>query len=166
VHDFPPHPPRAPPNPPPKLRHPERRGRQYDRAAHHLKADIPGSVELNATGNATATIGGDLAASVTGSAALTVGGETAIDSAGPATLKAPTVKIDSPATTITGTLTVQGLLTYAAGMAGSGATPGGGAAAITGDIKITSGDLTADGISLKTHVHTEQGDGADTSPPH
>lgn len=138
---------------------------EYDRAAHKLKAVIPGTVEVSAQGdiiaitqsNATLTASGDLTA--------TIGGAATIESSGPATLKAPSVKIDSPATTITGTLTVAGLLTYAAGMAGSGSAPGGAAAIITGDLK-TTGDVTADGISLKTHVHTEQGDGANTSAPH
>lgn len=30
---------------------------------------------------------------------------------------------------------------------------------------VTGGDVVADGISLKSHVHQEQGDGAPTSPP-
>ncbi|MDP1136651.1 phage baseplate assembly protein V, partial [Klebsiella pneumoniae] len=48
-------------------------------------------------------------------------------------------------------LTVEGLLTYQAGMSGSGGT--GAAASIEGNVQITSGDLTADDISLKHHTH-------------
>lgn len=58
------------------------------------------------------------------------------------------------------TLTVNGLLTYTAGMAGSGG--GGAAATISGSLKAT-GDITAGNISLQNHTHMEQGDGAPTS---
>ena len=58
------------------------------------------------------------------------------------------------------TLTVNGLLTYTAGMAGSGG--GGAAATISGSLKAT-GDISAGAISLQNHTHTEQGDGALTS---
>lgn len=58
------------------------------------------------------------------------------------------------------TLTVNGLLTYTAGMSGSGG--GGATATITGSLKAT-GDISAGAISLQNHVHTEQGDGAPTS---
>jgi phage baseplate assembly protein V len=74
------------------------------------------------------------------------------DCVGNVTVKTPTlVTIDSPQTTVKGKLTVEGLLTYLAGMAGSGGS--GSAAAIQGNVKITGGDLTADGISLKSHTH-------------
>lgn len=54
------------------------------------------------------------------------------------------------------TLTVNGLLTYTAGMGGSGD------ATITGSLKAT-GDISAGEISLQNHVHTEQGDNSQTS---
>jgi phage baseplate assembly protein V len=75
-----------------------------------------------------------------------------VECMGDVTVKTPTlVTIDSPQTTVKGKLTVEGLLTYLAGMAGSGGS--GSAAAIHGNVQITSGDLTADGISLKNHTH-------------
>jgi len=81
---------------------------------------------------------------------------------GNVTVKTPTfVKIDSPQTTVTGRLTVQGLLTYQAGMSGRGGS--GAAASIEGNVQITSGDLTADNISLKQHRH--QADGGITGTP-
>lgn len=58
------------------------------------------------------------------------------------------------------TLTVNGLLTYTAGMAGSGG--GASAATIIGSLKAT-GDITAGNISVQNHTHMEQGDGAPTS---
>lgn len=79
-----------------------------------------------------------------------------------ATIKADTsVTLDTPDTFCKGKLTVDGLLTYKGGMAGSGGD--GAAAKITGNMQVTDGDMTADGIGLKAHHHTEQGDGAPTS---
>ncbi|WP_410098385.1 phage baseplate assembly protein V [Sutterella wadsworthensis] len=100
---------------------------------------------IETPGTLTATVGGNLTAEVAGDAAL----------------KASSVKLDTPATTLTGTLTVQGLITGQGGMAISG----GSGASVTGDLK-TTGDVVAGAISLKTHTHTEQGDGAETSGPH
>lgn len=59
------------------------------------------------------------------------------------------VTLDTPQTELTGALTVAGLITGQGGMAISG----GAGASVEGDIQVTSGDVTADGISLKTHVH-------------
>lgn len=42
-------------------------------------------------------------------------------------------------------------------------TDNGGAVSVSGGMSITGGDVEADGISLKKHVHTEQGDGNDVS---
>lgn len=75
-----------------------------------------------------------------------------------ATVKADTsVTLDTPDTFCKGKLTVDGLLTYKGGMAGSGGS--GATAKITGNVEITSGDVKADAISLKGHGHMEQGDG-------
>lgn len=62
-------------------------------------------------------------------------------------------EIDTPSTHITGTLQVDGKITGSGGLAVSG---GGGAT--------VSGDVVADGISLKTHTHTCPG--GETSGPH
>ena len=42
--------------------------------------------------------------------------------------------------------------------------------AVTGDLTVSgtivaTGEVTGNGIALSTHTHTEQGDGAATSPP-
>ncbi|WP_302431220.1 phage baseplate assembly protein V [uncultured Sutterella sp.] len=110
-----------------------------------LVIETPGTLTATVAKNATVTVGGNLTAEVAGDAAL----------------KASSVKLDTPATTLTGTLTVQGLITGQGGMAISG----GSGASVTGDLK-TTGDVVAGAISLKTHTHTEQGDGAETSGPH
>lgn len=96
-------------------------------------------VTLVTPGNVEATISGTLSA--------TVGGAT--------TLKCPSLLIDCPETHLTGTLQVDGKITGSGGLAVSG---GGGAT--------VSGDVVADGISLKSHVHGGvQGGGSDTGGP-
>lgn len=80
---------------------------------------------------------------------------------GAATLKCPTLKIDCPSTTITGDVKIEKNLTVVGAITGTGGlTVSGGSGATV------SGDVVADGISLKSHTHTEQGDGAETSLPH
>jgi len=88
-------------------------------------------------------------------------GPVTVIAGGAVTVKAPSVTLDTPHTTCTGHLSVQ------AGLSVTGAGSGGGAAAaITGNLSVQSGDVTADAISLKQHTHTEQGDGAETSSAH
>lgn len=94
----------------------------------------------------------DLTATVGGNAVATVKGTT--------TLKSGAVTIDAPSVHITGTLSVDGHIKGTGGLAVSG----GSGAAVTGSITAT-GDIKAGSISLQGHTHTEQGDGADTSPP-
>lgn len=95
--------------------------------------------------NLTATVGGNALATVSGTT----------------TLKSGAVTIDAPSVHITGTLSVDGHISGAGGLAVSG----GSGAAVTGSITAT-GDITAGSISLQGHTHTEQGDGAETSTPH
>lgn len=71
------------------------------------------------------------------------------------------VTFDTPQGTFTGNLTVQGLITGTGGLTISG----GSGAAVDGSLT-TTGDVTAGGISLQNHTHTEQGDGAETSTAH
>lgn len=61
------------------------------------------------------------------------------------------VAVTAADSSFSGTVTVQGLLTYLAGMAGQGGS--GATATITGDINVTGGDVTADGVSLTSHTH-------------
>lgn len=69
-----------------------------------------------------------------------------------ATVTASTkVTLDTPEVEISGNLTVAGLITGQAGLSVSGGS--GAAASIEGDLEVTNGDVEADGISLKTHVH-------------
>lgn len=79
-----------------------------------------------------------------------------------ATLVAPTVLVDSPDTHFTGKVTIDDLLTFKGGMAGSGGS-GGFAATMTGGMKVTGGDVVADTISLKSHRTTGVQPGSGTS---
>ena len=78
--------------------------------------------------------------------------------------------VDSPQSTFTGNvaiqknLTVTGHISGTSGMSITGGT-GGATATFQGSIKV-SDDVTATGISLTRHTHTEQGDGKETSGPH
>lgn len=86
-------------------------------------------------------------------------GDVEIISPSQVTLNCPTlVTIDSPQTNVTGQLTVAGLFTYQAGMAGSGG--GGVSAQISGNMQITGGDVSVDGISVKGHTHPENDGGS------
>jgi len=79
------------------------------------------------------------------------------------TLTTPQFLVDAPQSSFTGKTLIKGLLSYLAGLVGQSGSDGAGAS-IAGKVKITGGDLTADGISLKQHVHQEQGDGRPTGP--
>lgn len=109
-----------------------------------LHATVDKDAEIIVGGNVTETVGGDVSATVSGNV----------------TLKASVVTIDSASLHITGATTIDKSLTVLGGLAVSGGT----GASVTGSLT-TTGDVTAAGISLMSHVHTEQGDGADTSAP-
>ena len=99
---------------------------EYDRAAHKLRASVRGDVEASVTGNVEVTLQGN--------GKVTAGGALELTSA---------AKI--------------GLNTPALSMGGSG---GGGTEAATqgnirhrGNITVTGGDVTVNGISFLSHVH-------------
>mgnify|MGYP000085828362 CR=1 FL=1 len=71
------------------------------------------------------------------------------------------VTVDAPDAEFTGNVTVNGKLTYKGGMTGSCGT--GVAASIQGGVKVSGGDVTADGISVKGHGH-ECPHGGQTGP--
>ena len=78
---------------------------------------------------------------------------------------ANSVTLNTPQTTCTGNLTVQGLFTYLAGMIGSGGS--GTSAQISGNVEITGGVLTHNGKDIgSTHTHGGvQPGGGSTSVP-
>lgn len=117
-------------------------------------------------------VGQDLEATVGNNVTLTAGNTVDVDAGTKIAATAPevtvdcmtavvtaatSVTLDAPQTTITGALTVQGAIVGQGGMAISG----GSGASVQGDMDITGGDVTADGISLKGHTH--QGDSGGTT---
>ena len=115
---------------------------------HIEQAGGVASIDMAPSGAIVVNTASTLDVTATGAVNVTAGG---------ATVTAPTVKIDSPITHCTGALTVDGLLTWNAGMTGSG----GAGAAITGNINLTNGNISAHGIDLKGHHHQEH-DGPST----
>lgn len=115
---------------------------EYDQANGGLRADV-----------ATA-----------GSITLRIGSTVLVLRNGQATLTADDVVVQSPQTTFTGAVTVQGLLTYQAGIAG---TSGGGGNSITGGLEMNGGSVTHDGKNIgSTHTHTGvQSGGSATGAP-
>ena len=70
---------------------------------------------------------------------------------------AVSVTLDSPLTTVTGQLIVLGLLTYQAGLAGTGGGPG---TVITGNIEHSGGSLNSNGVVVDDHDHGNVQNGA------
>lgn len=121
----------------------------YDRAAHVLSINIEGTSIVFDRQTGTITV----------PESATVKCTTGIVKA------SESVKIDSPATSVTGTLTVEGLITGRGGLT----VKGGGGVMADCDIQLNgrmdaTDDVTAGGISLNSHTHT--GVHGETSTPH
>lgn len=127
----------------------------------NLTIDPAGNVSLANNGNLTATVGGNLQA--------TIAGTTTVDSTGAAKVKAPSVTVDSPQSTFTGAVTIQGPLVFESGMTGSAGSSGGSTMTIDGDAHYTGTvsadtDVLAAGKSGKGHIHADP-QGGDVGPP-
>lgn len=125
----------------------------YDREEHKLTVTIEG----------TEIVFNRQDGSITVPNAVTINCTTATVNA------SSSVTLDTPKTYITGVLNVAGLITGSGGLAVSGGS--GAAVTVSGNMSLqgqidASNDVTAGGISLMGHTHTEQGDGAETGGPH
>ncbi len=112
----------------------------YDHASHQHRASYPDG----------AVIGYDAAASHLSATGIVTA---RIEADGSITL-------DTPLVHCTGKLTVDDLLSYGNGLAGTGGSNG---STITGPITQTGGDLSSNGIVLHTHLHGSVQAGGDTS---
>ncbi|MDK4624577.1 phage baseplate assembly protein V [Kingella kingae] len=72
------------------------------------------------------------------------------------------ITFDTPQATFTGKLTVENLLTYLSGMAGSNGT--GGSTTISGDLQHIGGALSSNGVVLHSHTHTGDSGGTTGAP--
>ena len=114
---------------------------------------VVATIDIDPSGNIAITHQGNLSVQTQGTANVQVEGD--------ATVKAPAVTIDAPTTHMTGALTVDGALTFKGGMTGSGGS--GATMKLTGDMEVTGGEVTVDGIGVKGHHHTAQGSNAPTT---
>lgn len=98
-----------------------------------------------------------------GSLRLNIGGTTLLLQDGQATLTTPQLVVDAPQSIFTGAVTVQGLLTYLAGLVGTG----GSGASISGGVAITGGSVTHNGKNIgDSHSHSGvQPGGGSTGAP-
>jgi hypothetical protein len=128
------------------------------------------TLSIDPSGNVSLTHKGNLTVNTQGNADVTVEGTTNVTSDGAATLKAPSVTVDSAQSTFTGAVTVQGAFVFESGMTGQAGESGGNTMTITGDAHYT-GTVTADtdviagNISGKGHEHESTAPGSPTSPP-
>lgn len=115
----------------------------WRRWAHdNIEITADGKMVFNAT---------DVVWNISGSETRTVGGSSSLE-AGTSTVKASSHAI-------TANTSVSGSLSAAGGANGSGVK-------LTGNVEMSGGSVTHDGVPIdKTHRHTEQGDGANTSTP-
>jgi phage baseplate assembly protein V len=114
---------------------------EYDRAAHALTADLQGT-KLFADRNKIE---------------LTIGGTVLTLTAGGTTLTTPQLTVDAAQSTFTGAVNVQGLLTYAGGLTGSGGSGASmqGSLLVNGSVAVTSGSVTHNGTNIgDSHVHS------------
>lgn len=89
------------------------------------------------------------------SVTLPAGGTADITAPASVVVHASSITLDADDTLVTGTLTVQQLFTYQAGMAGTGSVAGGASAVINGGIRTTE-DIVAGTISVQGHHHQGQ----------
>lgn len=140
--------------------HEDLTGQDFDGRWSVPEAD-PVHVHLEVKNGGSSAVTIDLAPS--GAVTVHATGPVQVVADGGATVQAPTVTLDSPVTHCTGTLTVDGLLTYKAGMSGIG---GGAGTTITGTITQTGGNLSSNGVVLSTHTHGGvQRGGSNTDAP-
>lgn len=134
----------------------------------HMQVANAGSpvatIDIDPSGNVTLTHNGNLTVNTEGNAEVNVTGTTTVESTGAATIDAPSVTIQSPQTTVTGAMTVEGPLSFQSGLSGTAGSGGGNAIEIDGTINST-GDQVANGISQIGHQHTSENPGTPTSTP-
>ncbi|MDP3327209.1 hypothetical protein [Parvibaculum sp.] len=137
--------------------------RNKDKAVHvHLELKSAGEtkvlIDAAPNGNVTVQHVGDLTCETGGNATVTVAGTTVLNSSGAVSVNCPvSVTVDTPQATFKGRVNVEGLFTYEAGLIGHGDNGTGNAGSITGTLRTSSGDMIADGVSLKTHPHANGG---------
>lgn len=88
-------------------------------------------------------------------------GTVTLDATAPVTVVAPSLLVDAPQSTFTGTVTVAGLFTFQASMVGTGTAAISGA--VTAGGAVSAPAVSAGGISLGSHRHSGVQGGSGTS---
>ncbi|GAB3249226.1 phage baseplate assembly protein V [Chitinimonas naiadis] len=111
-----------------------------------------GDVQVVTSRDLQATVGRNLTASIAQNASVSVGGNASLSVSGNLTSSAAQWNHTGPVK-IDGTLLVTKTITGQAGMQVTGTLPSGQASTFAGSIQVNGGDVKADSISLKGHVH-------------
>lgn len=87
-----------------------------------------------------------------------------VNATGSATITTPSLTVDSPSSTFTGAVNVEGHLSYQAGISGKAGSGGGQGNSIIGGFSVEGGSITHDGKNIgSTHVHGNVQSGSGTS---
>lgn len=143
----------------------------------HQVVNVTGNATLNVDGSNQINVQGDNTIVVHGNTHITTDGTTTVYSGGAASLTAPSVLVDSPTSTFTGNVQIDGNL-HVDGTTTSEGTifgnsglriignAGGGTGIFVGDVIQTAGIMSSNGIVLHTHTHggVETGGGNTSSP--
>jgi len=122
---------------------------EIDPEASTVTVDTPGKIIATAGGDIDATAGGH----INGTAGAS------------STFKAPQVTVDAPLSIFKGIVRAEGVIQADAGITTSSGGSVPSTLTVAGTIKSET-DLVSGSLSFNGHVHTEQGDGNDTSTPH
>jgi hypothetical protein len=121
--------------------------------------NIGGNKTDDITGSKTKDVGGNEINTIIGNKIENIGGNLVVTVVGTSTLTAPTINLVGP-------VYISGFLSVAGDGGGEGGVITGTIRLESGDIIVTGGDVIADGISLKTHIHGGVDSGSsNTDPP-
>lgn len=129
----------------------------------NVTAEIGGNLQATISGNATADVNGNLQASIGGNVTADVGGQADMTVGGNINATAPNLNLNGNLN-VTGQATVSKNILVGQGIT-TGTGGGGGNMTVNGSATFT-GDVVAQGTSLKTHTHSGvQSGGSNTGPP-
>lgn len=131
---------------------------------NNLTIDAQGSLVVNAGNEITTTSQSDTTISSSSNVTINASGDMDINAATWNVSIAGTAAINVPTTNWTGILNLAGSLAMSGGGGGGTATID-APLTINNSVTVNGGDVVADGISLKTHVHPENGTGGGITGP-
>lgn len=125
---------------------------EYDHEKHHLQATIPGTANIDATGDVTVNTEGNARVNADQNIAAMAGANITAEAEGTINATAAAaINLTSPANAINGPLQVSGTVTLGASLAVAGAIA-------------AQGDVVGNGKSLSTHTHPGDSGGNTGAP--